>query len=425
MNYLSLSLAELKKEKEKVEHDYRAYCERGLSLDLSRGKPAADQLALAMPMLAEDNRDFRAASGTDCRNYGVLEGLPEMRQLFSEITGIPAANILACGNASLTLMYDAVARAMLYGVVGSPRPWGREETVKFLCPVPGYDRHFRICESLGIEMISVEMDENGPDMDAVEELVKDPCVKGMWCVPKYSNPSGITYSDAVVTRLSKMKTAAPDFRIFWDNAYVIHDLYNDTDPLADVFSLCKQYGHEDRVFYFTSTSKITFPGAGVAMMAASEANLKQILPILGTQTIGFDKLNQLRHVRFLKNAENTAAIMRRHADCIRPKFEAMLNILEEELGALGVAKWTKPNGGYFISLDLPNGCAKRAYQLAKAAGVTLTPAGATYPYGRDVRDCNLRLAPTFATTEEIRTATAVLCCAVRLSAIEKLLSDRA
>lgn len=425
MNYLSLSPSELQQEKEKAERAYRAYCAQGLSLDLSRGKPAADQLALAMPMLTENSEEVYTDTGADCRNYGMLEGLPEMRRLFSEITGIPAANILACGNASLNLMYDTVARAMLYGVVGSPRPWGKEETVKFLCPVPGYDRHFRICESLGIEMISVEMDENGPDMESVEELVKDPAVKGMWCVPKYSNPSGITYADEVVTRLAKMETAAPDFRLFWDNAYIIHDLYDETEPLADIFALCHRYGHGDRVFYFTSTSKVTFPGAGVAMMAASDANLKQILPILGTQTIGFDKLNQLRHVRFMKNAENTTAIMRRQAACIRPKFEAMLDILEKELGELGVAKWTKPKGGYFISLDLPNGCAKRVYTLAKEAGVTLTTAGATYPYGRDPRDRNLRLAPTFATVDEIRTATEILACAIRLVAAEKLLSDRA
>lgn len=419
MNYAQMSDEALLKEKEAVAAAYAAAKAKGLSLDLSRGKPAADQLDLAMPML--DMNPIRTEKGMDARNYGVLEGLPEMRALFSEITGIPAKNILACGNSSLNLMYDTVARAMLYGVADSPRPWSREERVVFLCPVPGYDRHFRICESLGIEMINVPMDENGPDMNEVERLVADPAVKGMWCVPKYSNPGGITYSDEVVRRLATMKTAAPDFRIFWDNAYIIHDLYDESDPLADIFALSAKAGNANRVFYFTSTSKVTFPGAGVAMMAASDGNLAQILPILGTQTIGFDKLNQLRHVAYLKNAENTREVMRRQAALIRPKFEKMIEVLDKNLTPLGIVSFTKPNGGYFISLDVMDGCAKRTFALCKEAGVTLTGAGATYPYGKDPADKNLRLAPTFATVADIESATEVLTLAVRLATLEKLL----
>lgn len=420
MKYSEMSPAELKTAYKKAEADYRALCSRGLSLDLSRGKPAADQLAISAPMM--EDTSFKSENGADCRNYGILEGLPEMRRLFSELTGIPAENIIAAGNSSLNLMYDSMARAMLYGVVGSPRPWAKEDKVKFLCPVPGYDRHFRVCQSLGIEMINIPMTAEGPDMDAVEAAVQDAAVKGIWCVPKYSNPTGITYSDEVVRRLASMKTAAPDFRIFWDNAYAIHDLSEDGDALLDIFEAARAAGNEDRVFYFTSTSKITFPGAGVAMMAASKNNLDQILPILGTQTIGFDKLNQLRHVRFLRDRATTVEVMRRHADCIRPKFEAMLGTLASELGDLGIAEWTEPKGGYFISIDLPDGTADRVWQLAKEAGVTLTGAGATFPYGKDPRDRNLRLAPTFAKLEEIVPATEILCAAVKLAALEKLLA---
>ena len=421
MQYCSMSPAALREEKNKCEEAYHRFAAADLRLDLSRGKPAADQLALSMPML--EDATYRTASGTDCRNYGLLEGLPEMRELFSALTGVPASYIIVGGNSSLNMMFDAVARAMLFGVYGSPRPWGKEERVAFLCPTPGYDRHFRICEMMGIEMLTVPMTATGPDMDVVEELVKDPAVKGIWCVPKYSNPTGVTFSDETVRRLASMQTAASDFRIFWDNAYAIHDLYEETDPLLDIFSAAREAGNEDRVFYFTSTSKITFPGAGVAMMAANENNLRTILPVIGAQTIGSDKMNQLRHVQYLKNKENTAALMQKQADYIRPKFETVLAILERELGDLGIAEWTKPRGGYFISLDVLPGCARRVYDLAKEAGVVLTQVGATFPYGKDPDNRNLRLAPTFATVEEVRAATEVLCAAIRLAATEKLLAE--
>lgn len=423
MGYMTMSRAALLEEHARCVKEYEACCRQGLSLDLSRGKPASDQLALSMGLLTEEAGAVFAESGLDCRNYGALEGLPEMRQLFSALLGIPSSCILVGGNSSLNMMYDAMARAMLYGVAGSVRPWCREEKVRFLCPVPGYDRHFGICESLGIEMIPVEMDENGPDMDRVEELVRDATVKGIWCVPKYSNPTGVTYSDEVVRRLARMETAAPDFRIFWDNAYAIHDLYDEGDALLDIFAEAARAGHESRVFYFASTSKVTFPGAGVAIMAANEENLRQILPIYRAQTIGPDKLNQLRHCHFLRDAAHVKEQMKKHAACIRPKFEKMEAVLAEELKGAEIATWSHPRGGYFISLDVMPGCAAHVWALAKEAGVTLTGAGATYPYGRDAQDHNLRLAPTFATVEEIGAATHVLCCAVRLATLEKLLQD--
>ena len=408
MQYKDLSKAELVAVKAALAEEYEGYRERNLSLDLSRGKPSPSQLDLSLGLLSRQRtvEDCRAKDGTDCRNYGLAFGLPEMKKMWSDITGVDYDRIIVGGNSSLNMMYDTMTRAMLYGVYGSPRPWCREERLKFLCPAPGYDRHFAICESLGIEMIRIKMTENGPDMDEVERLAgSDPAVKGIWCVPKYSNPTGITYSDETVTRLAKMKTAAPDFRIFWDNAYIVHDLYEDGgDRLLDIFSEAEKYGNVDRIFYYTSTSKVTFPGSGVAMMAASEKNLSQIKPIISVQTIGPDKMNQLRHIEFLHDKEGFLAQMKKHADVIREKFEILLDALSD-LDGLGIAKWTKPRGGYFISLDVLPGTAKRVYELCKAAGVTLTTVGATFP-----------------SKEDLATASRVLVCAVRLAAVDALLA---
>lgn len=423
-SYLSMTAEELSAEFENAKEELQKWDSMSLTLDMTRGKPGQVQLDLSSDMLGviSERGDCFSESGTDCRNYGILDGLPEAKRLFGELLGIPQSRIMVFGNSSLNIMFDTVVRCLLFGVAGGAKPWGEQGKIKFLCPCPGYDRHFTICKTLGIEMIPVKMNDDGPDMDEVCRLAEsDPAVKGIWCTPKYQNPTGITFSKEVVRRFAAMNPAADDFRIFWDNAYAVHDLYDEGEELADIFSLAEEYGHEDNVFYFASTSKITFPGSGVAIMAASERNIEQIKPILASQTIGYDKINQMRHVKYFKNAEGIREHMKKHAAIIRPKFEIVKKVLTDNLAGLEIAKWTNPVGGYFLSLDVLPGTAKEVFRLAKSVGVKLTTVGATFPYGIDPDDTNLRIAPTFPETEDVKTATEVLSSCIRYAACEKLL----
>lgn len=424
--YQEMSREELLKEKTALEAAYRKYAKSGLQLDMSRGKPSAEQLDLSMGMMdvLSNGADLTCEDGTDCRNYGVLDGIWEAKVLLGDMIECHPDNIIIYGNSSLNIMYDTVSRSMTHGVMGNT-PWCKLDKVKFLCPVPGYDRHFKITEFFGIEMINVPMSPEGPDMDMVEKLVsEDDSIKGIWCVPKYSNPQGYTYSARTVQRFANLKPAAPDFRIYWDNAYSVHHLYEeDQDFLLEILTECAKAGNPDIVYKFTSTSKISFPGSGIAAVAASKANLDDFRKYMQTQTIGHDKLNQLRHVKFFKNLEGVHAHMRKHADIIRPKFEMVLNILEKELGGLGVGEWTNPKGGYFISFDSMEGCAKNIVAKAKEAGVVMTGAGATYPYGKDPKDSNIRIAPTFPSMEELEKAANVFVVCVKLASVEKLLAE--
>ena len=418
VDYSRSDLAELQAQ---LLEEYRKYQALNLKLDMSRGKPSGEQLDLTNGALAALDT-YHTAAGVDARNYGGLEGIPEMRELFADLLGVPADQMIIGGNSSLNLMYDAVARCMIFGTLGST-PWCKLPKVKFLCPSPGYDRHFAICADFGIEMIPVPMTSDGPDMDMVEELAAaDDAVKGIWCVPLYSNPQGICYSDRTVERLAAMKTATADFRIFWDNAYGVHHIYGERS-VKDILAETAAAGNPDRVYYFFSTSKITFPGAGVAMVAASAANIAEIKRRMSVQTIGHDKLNQLRTLRFLGNADGVRQHMAKLADSLRPKFDMVLQTLERELGGSGLATWEKPAGGYFVAVDTLDGCAKRVVQLAREAGVVMTGAGATFPYGKDPRDRNIRIAPSYPTPAELKPAIEIFCICVKLAGVEKLLAE--
>ena len=420
-----LPVARLEALNRELRDEYESYRAMNLDLDMSRGKPSARQLDLCQEMLdtVTSASGTVSESGIDCRNYGYLDGLPEVRRLLADMLEVERDEIIVGGNSSLNMMYDCMTRALLYGVYGSDKPWCKEPEIKFLCPVPGYDRHFAITQHFGIRMINIDMTDEGPNMDQVERYVEsDPAVKGIWCVPKYSNPTGVTYSDRVVRRFADLTPAARDFRIFWDNAYTVHDLYDEGDHLLDLFSLLKEKGKEDMIFIFGSTSKISFAGAGLAAVAASRKNISFMKRQLAIQTISYDKITQLMHVRFFQDLPHLREHMKKHAAILRPKFQLVEEILSRELDGLGIARWTHPRGGYFISFDTLPGCAKRTVALCKEAGVTLTPAGAAFPYGIDPRDTNIRLAPSYPELGELEQAARLFCLAVKMASVEYLLT---
>lgn len=424
--YSEMSREELLELKSQLEAEFEDVKGKGLKLDMSRGKPAAEQLDLGKELLdiVNGESDMKAENGLDTRNYGGPEGIPEAKALMAEMVGTKPENVIVFGNSSLNIMFDTVSRAMTHGIMGNT-PWAKLDHFKFLCPAPGYDRHFRVTEYFGAELVTIPMLEDGPDMDMVEKIVsEDASVKGIWCIPKYSNPTGAVYSDEVVRRFANLKPAAKDFRIFWDNAYCVHDLYEDNQPqILDILSECEKAGNPDMVFEFASTSKVSFAGGGVSMMAASPANLAEVKKHMSTQTIGHDKVNQLRHARYFKNMDGIKAHMMKHAASLRPKFEAVLNVLESDLGGLGIGTWTKPLGGYFISFDAMEGCAKAIVAKAKEAGLVMTGAGATYPYGNDPKDSNIRIAPSYPTPEELAVAGKVFVLSVKLVSVDKLLQE--
>lgn len=420
MQYSEMSKEELRTKKAALDKEFADIKKLNLKLDMSRGKPGGDQLDLSMDMLKTviGVCDCKAENGFDCRNYGVLDGLPECKALFAEMLEVNPNNVIIGGTSSLNLMFDYISQCMTHGA--GDKPWMQQGKIKFIGNVPGYDRHFTICEHFGIEMLNVEMTENGPDVEKIRELVKDPSVKGMFCVPKYSNPDGVTYSDDTVRALAALQPAAKDFRVIWDNAYVVHDLTDTPDRLLNIFDACKPFGSEDMFVEFTSTSKISFPGAGVSAIAASDANIKAIKARLAMQTISYDKMNQLRHVKYFKNLEGIQAHMKKHAAIIAPKFKIVLDAFESQLRENGLANWTTPNGGYFISLNTTGCSAKRVGELCKELGVVLTTVGATYPYGIDASDRNIRIAPTYPSVDDLKKAAEVLCLCIKLATLEKL-----
>lgn len=423
--YKEMTRDELLSQKAELDKQFEDVKAKGLKLDMSRGKPAPAQLDMTMGLMdvLNSESDMNTENGMDARNYGLMDGIPEVKRLMGDMMGgVPAENVIVYGNASLAIMYDTVSRCVTHGVLGST-PWCKLDHVKFLCPVPGYDRHFAITELFGIEMIPIPMTPAGPDMDLVEKYVsEDACVKGIWCVPKYSNPQGISYSDETVRRFAALKPAAEDFRIYWDNAYAIHHLYEeDQDEILEILSECEKAGNPDMAYEFVSTSKISFSGAGISAFASSAANVAEAKKFMTIQTIGHDKVNQLRHARYFKDYQGMLEHMKKHADIIRPKFEAVLNVFERELGGLGIGEWTRPKGGYFISFEAMEGCAKKIAAKCKEAGVALTGAGATFPYGRDPKDSNIRIAPTYPASDEIAAAADLFVLCVKLVSVEKLL----